>query len=117
MKRFLAGLVLGLVALGARAELTPAALDQDAATIEPRLLDWRRDLHQHPELGNREFRSSKIVAEHLEALGLEVHAGIAHTGVAAVSCAADFRGRPLRCAPTWTPCRSPSRSTCRSGRR
>jgi len=84
MKRFLAGLVLGLVALGARAELTPAALDQDAATIEPRLLDWRRDLHQHPELGNREFRTSKIVAEHLEALGLEVHAGIAHTGVAAV---------------------------------
>ena len=84
MNRYLAGLVLGLVALGARAELTPAALDQDAATIEPRLLDWRRDFHQHPELGNREFRTSKIVAEHLEALGLEVHTGIAHTGVAAV---------------------------------
>jgi amidohydrolase len=84
MKRFLAGLVLGLVALGARAELTPATLDRDAAAIEPRLLDWRRDFHQHPELGNREFRTSKIVAEHLEALGLEVHTGIAHTGVAAV---------------------------------
>ena len=52
--------------------------------MEPRLLEWRRDFHSHPELGNREFRTSKIVAAHLESLGLEVHTGIAHTGVVAV---------------------------------
>jgi amidohydrolase len=84
MKRYLVGIVLGLAALNAWAELDSAVLDRDAAAIEPRLLDWRRDFHQHPELGNREFRTSKIVADHLKALGLEVHAGIAHTGVAAV---------------------------------
>jgi amidohydrolase len=42
---------------------------------------WRRDLHQNPELGNREFRTAKVIAEQLGALGLEVKTGVAHTGV------------------------------------
>jgi amidohydrolase len=53
-----------------------------AAALEEQVIAWRRDLHQHPELGNREFRTSRIVAEHLERVGLdEVRTGIAHTGV------------------------------------
>ncbi|MEQ1683337.1 MAG: amidohydrolase [Burkholderiaceae bacterium] len=57
-------------------------IDAAAATIEPRLIQWRRDLHEHPELGNREFRTAAVVAEHLRALGLdEVRTGVAHTGV------------------------------------
>ncbi|MBL8141841.1 MAG: amidohydrolase, partial [Acidobacteria bacterium] len=58
----------------------------DAATtaITGKVVTWRRDLHQHPELGNREFRTSKIVADHLAALGLEVKTGIAHTGVVGI---------------------------------
>ncbi len=57
-------------------------IDVAAAAIEPRLIHWRRDLHQHPELGNREFRTAAVVAEHLRALGLdEVRTGVAHTGV------------------------------------
>ncbi|MCC7042605.1 MAG: amidohydrolase [Acidobacteria bacterium] len=58
----------------------------DAATtaITGKVVTWRRDLHQHPELGNREFRTSKIVADHLTALGLEVKTGIAHTGVVGI---------------------------------
>ncbi len=46
-----------------------------------RSIEWRRDIHQHPELSNREVRTAKLVAEHLKKLGLEVRTGIAHTGV------------------------------------
>jgi amidohydrolase len=45
---------------------------------------WRRDIHQHPELSNRETRTSALVAAQLKKLGLEVHTGIAHTGVVAI---------------------------------
>jgi amidohydrolase len=76
--------LLALTASAAGADLPSAALDRDAGAIEPRMLEWRRDFHRHPELGNREFRTATIVAGHLRSLGLEVHTGIAHTGVAAV---------------------------------
>jgi len=58
-----------------------AAIDAAVEKIEPTMLMWRRDLHQHPELGNREFRTAGIVAKHLEALGFEVRTKVAHTGV------------------------------------
>ena len=58
------------------------AIDQACTTVEAAVVAWRRDLHQHPELGNREFRTAGIVAEHLRSLGLdEVRTGVAHTGV------------------------------------
>jgi amidohydrolase len=57
-------------------------VDRAAAAVEASVIAWRRDLHEHPELGNREFRTAKIVQAHLEALGLdEVRTGVAHTGV------------------------------------
>jgi amidohydrolase len=59
------------------------ALAQHAAALESKVVSWRRDLHQHPELGNREFRTSAKVAEHLRALGLEPVI-FAHTGVVAL---------------------------------
>ena len=59
-------------------------IDALAAAVEPKVIAWRRDIHQHPELGNREFRTSKLVAEHLRSLGLEVQTGVAHTGVVAL---------------------------------
>ena len=59
-----------------------AAIDAAVAKLQPQLIAWRRDLHEHPELGNREFRTAGIVAEHLRSLGLdEVRTGVAHTGV------------------------------------
>jgi amidohydrolase len=54
---------------------------QRIAAIEPQVISWRRDIHEHPELGNREFRTAKLVADHLKRLGLEVKTGVAHTGV------------------------------------
>jgi amidohydrolase len=60
-------------------------IDSAAQAIEARVVAWRRDFHQHPELGNREFRTAGIVAGHLRALGLdEVRTGVAHTGVVGV---------------------------------
>ncbi|MGM0633018.1 MAG: M20/M25/M40 family metallo-hydrolase, partial [Pseudomonadota bacterium] len=50
----------------------------------PSVVDWRRDIHEHPELGNREFRTAGIVADHLRELGMEVHTEIAHTGVVGI---------------------------------
>ncbi|HEY5930536.1 MAG TPA: amidohydrolase [Burkholderiales bacterium] len=55
--------------------------DVAAATLESKVIAWRRDFHEHPELSNRETRTSKRVAEHLAALGLTVQTGVAHTGV------------------------------------
>jgi amidohydrolase len=52
--------------------------------LEKKVIEWRRDLHQHPELSNREFRTAKVIAEHLNKLGLEVQTGVAHTGVVGV---------------------------------
>jgi len=59
-------------------------IDRRARELESKVVAWRRDFHQNPELGNREFRTSKIVAEHLQTLGIEVKTGVAHTGVVGV---------------------------------
>lgn len=57
-------------------------IDSAAQALEAQVIAWRRDLHAHPELGNREFRTAGIVAEHLRQLGFdEVRTGVAHTGV------------------------------------
>ncbi len=59
-------------------------IDSLTKSIENKVIEWRRDFHQHPELSNRETRTSSIVAAHLKRLGLKVETGIAHTGVVAV---------------------------------
>jgi len=57
----------------------------DAADkIEAKTIVWRRDFHEHPELGNRETRTAKIIADHLKKLGLEVKEGVAKTGIVAI---------------------------------
>jgi amidohydrolase len=78
-------LILGLEPSAVAAPAPAAALhvevDRRAEAVLPKVVAWRRDVHQHPELGNRETRTSALVAEHLRALGLEVRTGVAHTGV------------------------------------
>lgn len=59
-------------------------VDQMAEAIEPRVIAWRRDFHQNPELSNREFKTAEKVAAHLRALGLEVRTGVAKTGVVGI---------------------------------
>ena len=52
--------------------------------IETKCINWRRNFHEYPELGNREFKSAKLIAGHLKSLGLEVKEGVAHTGVVGI---------------------------------
>ncbi len=81
MPRYLLILSALLAAAGVQAR-DNRGLDQAFQAVEPKVIEWRRDIHQHPELSNREFRTSAKVAEHLRALDLdEVETGIAHTGV------------------------------------
>lgn len=61
-----------------------AALAAAADKVEPRVIAWRRDFHQNPELGNRELRTARIVADHLRALGMEVREKVGHTGVVGI---------------------------------
>ena len=61
-----------------------ARIDSAAESVMPKVVALRRDLHEHPELGNRETRTSARLAERLRALGFEVRAGVAKTGVVGV---------------------------------
>jgi amidohydrolase len=84
LKPFALCLLLLLLPLAPTVWAQQERIDALAAAVEPKVIAWRRDIHQHPELGNREFRTSKLVAEHLRSLGLEVQTGVAHTGVVAL---------------------------------
>jgi amidohydrolase len=55
-----------------------------AASLESKVVSWRRDFHQNPELGNREFKTAEKIAAHLQSLGIEVKTGVAKTGVVGV---------------------------------
>lgn len=84
MKKFYILFFTILTGLSSVAQVNPklqAKIDQMAKDIEPKAIDWRRHFHQYPELSNREFKTSATVAEHLKSLGIEVHTGVAKTGV------------------------------------
>jgi amidohydrolase len=61
-----------------------AKLDQQAKEIETKVIEWRRHLHQNPELSNREVKTGAYIAEHLKSLGLKVQTEVAKTGVVAL---------------------------------
>jgi amidohydrolase len=77
------GILLVLSAISTFAQQDPmrSTADRLVEQVEPKVISWRRDFHQHPELGNRETRTAKIIADHLRSLGIEVQTGVAHTGV------------------------------------
>lgn len=79
----LSGLLAFFSLDGFASDLAPE-LDSLADQLEPKVIAWRHDIHEHPELGNREFRTAALVADHLKALGFEVQTGVAHTGVVAL---------------------------------
>ena len=59
-------------------------LDTDLDDLMNKVIDWRHDIHQYPELGNREFRTAKKVEDHLRSLGMKVETKIAYTGVVGI---------------------------------
>ncbi|WP_419211277.1 amidohydrolase [Maribacter sp. X9] len=80
--RKLVVLILLFVGYGSFAQAPK--LDKEYASIEDKVIEWRRYFHEHPELSNREFETSKKIAAHLESLGIEVQTGVAHTGVVGI---------------------------------
>jgi len=104
MKLLLALSLLWIAAGTCASELTDTA-DPLIEAVTARVISWRRDIHEHPELSNREFRTAALVAEHLTRLGLEVKTDVAHTGVVAflrgardrpvVALRADMDGLPV----------------------
>jgi len=77
--------------------------DRLAADVESQATAWRRDLHEHPELSNREVRTAAVVADHLRKLGLEVRRW--PIPVWSVFCVAAKQDLWSHCGPIWTPCR------------
>ncbi|MDT0642952.1 amidohydrolase [Zunongwangia sp. F363] len=75
---FLFGILAGITANA------QTNLDKDISAIEDKVIEWRRDIHQHPELSNREFKTAEKIAAHLNRLGLEVETGVAKTGVVGI---------------------------------
>ena len=99
-----------------------ADIEPHIKAVDSKVITWRRDFHQNPELSNRETRTSEIVAKHLCSLGLEVETGIAKTGVVAllktgrpgstIALRADMDGLPVT-ERTDVPFRSVARSSYR----
>lgn len=68
----------------AQQEVLRQRISAAADKIEPKVISWRRDIHEHPELGNSEIRTSELIAKHLQSLGIEVQTKVAKTGVVGV---------------------------------
>src|SRR5918993_4836697 len=61
-----------------------ADIDRQTAAVNARVVEWRRDIHQHPELSYQETRTAALVAAHLKSLGLEVQTGVGGNGVVGI---------------------------------
>ena len=116
MRSVFCALLLALLQPPLSAQTAPAAnplaadVEKVSAEINPQVVAWRRDFHKNPELGNRETRTAKIIADELRKLGFEVTTGVATTGVVGVLRG----GRPgpggRAAIRHGRACRSPSRS-------
>ena len=80
MKKRMLMIFLFGIAVTAQSNKTVQLIDN----VEPKVIEWRRDFHQYPELSSREFETAKKIASHLKSLGMEVQTGIAHTGVVGI---------------------------------
>ncbi|CTP83193.1 amidohydrolase [Xanthomonas graminis] len=84
LPRLLSALLLAVPALACAESAERPDVAAAAARLQSKLVEWRRDFHQHPELSNREQRTAAKVAERLRALGLKPQTGMAHHGVVAI---------------------------------
>jgi len=75
-----------LLSLGATAfaQTADPELIAAAEAVESKVIDWRHDIHEHPELSNREFETAAKITKHLKSLGIEVQTEVAKTGVVGI---------------------------------
>ncbi len=104
MKSFKSLLVVATCSLLLPVQSVATDVTTKIDAVMPKVVEWRRDFHQHPVLSNQEFRTAKIVADHLRSLGMEVETEVAHTGVVGtlrggdgpvVALRADMAGLPV----------------------
>jgi amidohydrolase len=106
MQKLLTLCLFLFAANSSNAQTIQQLIDQKAKALLPKVIEWRRHIHQNPELGNREFKTMEYIAAHLKSLGLEVKTGVAKTGVVAllkggkpgpvVALRADIDGLPIK---------------------
>ncbi len=106
MRKLITLFLVMMSGYAASAQTIQQLIDQKAKAILPKVIEWRRHLHQNPELGNREFKTMAYIANHLKSLGFEVQTGVAKTGVVAllkggkpgpvVALRADIDGLPIK---------------------
>lgn len=84
MKKLLLSLILISSTIPTFSQTLRARVARQANEIEQQVISWRRDFHEHPELGNHEVRTAGIIAAYLKSLGIEVKTGVAKTGVVGV---------------------------------
>ncbi len=85
MKAIVSAMLLAVIAVvSVPAADMSAEINSATEKLMPKVIEWRRYLHQNPELSNREFKTSKFVEENLRRMGLEVRTGIAKTGVVGI---------------------------------
>ena len=82
--KMLAALIILHFAAAAQNDAFKIKLSQQADQLTQKVITWRRDFHEHPELGNNEVRTAGIIAAHLKSLGIEVKTGVAKTGVVGI---------------------------------
>ncbi len=80
-KLYLLALSLCTTAAVAQTDALKGMVAKKADAMQAKLITWRRDFHEHPELGNHETRTAGIIADHLKSLGIEIKTGVAKTGV------------------------------------
>jgi len=106
MRKLITLFLVMMAGYAASAQTIQQLIDQKAKAILPKVIEWRRYIHQHPELGNREFKTMELIANHLKTLGLEIKTGVAKTGIVAllkggkpgpvVALRADIDGLPIK---------------------
>jgi amidohydrolase len=84
MKKISLSSIVLLLCIFVNAQDISTQIDAKAQAIQPNLVEWRRHIHQNPELGNREFKTSTYIIKQLQNLGLEIKTGVAKTGVVAI---------------------------------
>ena len=89
--RLVAAITLSILSVSLAAQDPLARIDQESAKVTPAVTEIRHQLHQNPELSNREEKTAALVADYLRKLGLEVRTGVAHHGVVAL-CADEGAG-------------------------
>lgn len=76
--------IITLLLLGLGSTIAQTSFDNDIASVEEKVITWRRHFHENPELSNREFKTAEMIAKHLNDLGMEVTTGVAKTGVVGI---------------------------------